>query len=231
MTHESINLKRIAAAFTQTTGEPSKQVVYASIRTTDLEIEYDILRMDDEQFLKFMKQALPIEPDYALEMRIAYNEELITSQLSKTYAALKLKFGESGACYDDWKGAFAYPFLILREDQPEFRYVMHLYHYRSSLNFRYYRIAPEIPSHEKSSHYLSPSIDFSKEQMAQVVSYLINWLTGYFSVCSHDFHENFCKKAHSEFILFGYKNGKFFDRSYDDEDLYEKAFDKITQSL
>ncbi len=212
-------------------GTTTKRVICASISTTELDIPYDIIRLDDDQLLKFMNYALPIEPDYDLKMMANARRDLISCRLSKTYAALKMYFGESSSHHHSWKGSFAYPFLILRNDQPDFRYVLIISHYRSGLTFAYYRISGELPAGEAQTQYIAPSQDFPRDEMSKILYYLLNWLTGYFSEREQSFRENFCKKSDSDLILFGYKDGQFFDRQYEDQALFAKEFRKIIQPL
>jgi len=200
--------------------EPPIQNVSIDVETDDN--QYTIIRLNDEQFHKLSQSRLSISDDYWHLMHLADQENLIYYSFPKMYVAMKLLFGESGEHYDDWKGSFSFPFLIsFQKNGLEYEYLMNVYNFRKSIEFRVMKL---IPASEKSfdrtvEH--KPFDEFPKTEINNVISYFVGYLTGAFEILSLRYDTPFFKVVESENIIFGYKEGCFFEEYYDEDEFYD----------
>ncbi len=63
--------------------------------------------------------------------------------LPKLYAALTFVTGEGDSCYDHYKGSYSFMFeLEIQKNHISSKYVYHIYHYRSYIEFSVNQIVP-----------------------------------------------------------------------------------------
>ena len=142
--------------------------------------------------------------------------------LPKLYAALKYLTGPSDDWYDDFKGSYSFMFMLnVQNNGTSDVYLYHLRHVRSYIDFSLYHRVPKTDP--RDPQYMHPADDklFSNQDITA------------FSYC-------FCKKmlqsleraqcqpnpfvrwSDSNFLLFGFADGKYFLDSYQDQAQYEK---------
>jgi len=199
-----------------------------SINIISEECAYKIIRLNDEQLYLLQRNSVPIFEDYGHLMRLSMDKDIIYSSFSKMYMALKSLFGESGRYYDDWKGSFSFPFLIhFQKGEEEFGYLMNIYNSRSSIQFK---MAKLIHADEKIERNVlhNPFEEFSREEITYCVDYLVGFLTGYFGEIRKLYDEFFFHVVESDLILFGYKDGQYFDKRYENRKEYHKAIQEFS---
>jgi len=207
---------------------------YIPVKNTSLDIEteenvYKVIRLNDEQFRLLCKNSISIFEDYGHIIFLSRDEDIVFSSFSKMYAALKMMFGESGKYYDDWKGSFSFPFLIhFHKGEEEYGYLMNLMNLRSSMEFNMAKLICADDDRFERGVLHDPFEEFSRKEITYFINYFVGFLTGYFEVVSDRYDEPFLKIVESNLILFGYKDGSFFDYEYEDEKEFKEAIQDLT---
>ncbi|MFN8576927.1 MAG: hypothetical protein U0354_08715 [Candidatus Sericytochromatia bacterium] len=191
------------------------------------EINYSFVRINDEQYINFAKNSISIEEDYVFMMYL-YRQDTIFSDFAKFYVTLKELTGESGNLYDEWKGAFSFPFLIsFSKNNKEYEYIMNVSNVRASIEFKFRKLIHENDPRPRI-YIESPFEDFPKDEINHFIAYLIGFSNGYFkSYVSKTWDKFFYKSIKSENTIFGYKDGKFFEKKYEKEANYNKKLKKL----
>lgn len=190
---------------------------------------YKLIRLDDEQYYILRKNSILITEDNDLLMYLSTEKDNIYSSLPKMYVVLKERFGESGLCYDDWKGAFSFPFLIhFQKGEEYFNYALNIYNFRSLIEFRISKLIDANDQNLRKDIYYEPFEEFSKKDIAIFISYIVGFCTGYFESSAERYNKFFFKTVRSNLIIFGYKDGNFFDNNYENEDEFCQAIEDLT---
>jgi hypothetical protein len=197
----------------------------------DIETEvmtYKIIRLNDEQFYLLRKNSLSLFENYGHIMSLSRDDSIIYSSFPKMYVTLKHIFGESGSYYDDYKGSFSFPFLIyFKKGEEEFGYAMNIYNVRSVIEFN---MAKLIHADDKTAIrgiFNHPFDEFPESEITYVINFLVGYLTGYFRMLVEGYNEFFFHSVQSNLIVYGYKDGKFFQNHYNSQ----KKFDNAIQEL
>ena len=201
-----------------------------SITIKTKENVYKLIRLNDEQFGLLYENRLAISADYGHLMSLDADKDVIYSSLSRMYVALKEIFGESGNYYDDWKCSFSFPFLIyFQKENEEFGYLMNIYNVRSSIEFNPAKLisAGDDTANRNALH--EPFAEFPREEMNYFINYFIGYLTGRFEWISKRYNEFFFLAVMSNNILFGYKDGHYFDTHYEDEQDFDAAIQELEE--
>ena len=206
---------------------------YTSVKNISINIKtkrriYKLIRLSDEQYYLLRKNSISIFEDYAHLMYLSTVDDIIYSSFSKMYITLKELFGESGKYYDDWKGSFSFPFLIyFQKGEEEFGYLMNLYNIRSSIEFNIAKLIHADEEQFKRDVLHSPFAEFPREEINYFINYFVGFLTGYFESIKDRYDEFFFKTAESNLILFGYKDGCYFDDQYENEEEFREAIQEL----
>jgi len=206
-----------------------------------------LYRLDEEQYRSLRLNSLPISSNAFVLLAIhqkyqATNEHLT---LPKFYFTLTRIAGESSRFYDDWKGTFCFPFLM-KIDKPESvldNYLLILADWRGNLEFRFRRLIGE------NEHYVGIERDvvrkpfedeFSKKEMDSFIVYFYSYLVGFFEGCSETIQKlvlphydlvkddyEFFKHIDSNSILYGYTDGEFWEKHYEEPDYYCQRRDEL----
>ena len=213
----------------------SKKKDYTPVKNASIDIEtkeriYKLIRLNDEQFYLLYKNSISISEDYKHLMYLSMDEDIIYSSFSKMYMALKELFGESGNHYDDWKGSFSFPFLIYFQKEEEFGYLINLYNIRSSIEFKIAKLIHADDERFERDVLHNPFEEFPREEINYFINYFVGFLTGYFKSVRDRYDEFFFKTVKSNLILFGYKDGCFFDNQYENEEEFHKAIQDLMRN-
>ena len=206
---------------------------YIPVKNISMDIEteeriYKLIRLNDDQFYLLYKNSISIFEDYTHLMSLSMDKDIIYSSFSKMYITLKDLFGESGKYYDDWKGCFSFPFLIhFQKDDEIFGYLMNVCNVRSSIEFKIAKLIHADDKQLKRDIIHKPFEDFPREEMSYLINYFIGFLTGYFEYIKNSYDEFFIKTVESNLILFGYKDGRYFDKQYESEGKFRRAIQKL----
>jgi len=208
---------------------------YKSIKNVSINVEteknvYKLIRLNDEQYYQLHKNSIAIFEDYGHMMSLYADKDIIYSSFSKMFTALKLLFGESGKYYDDWKGSFSFPFLILNKDKEEFAYLMNIYNIRSSIEFGIRKLIPVDDTLERDIIH-NPFEEFSKEEINYFINFFVGYLTGFFNVISKQYNKLFFQTIRSNLILFGYDGTEFFDYQYDEEEELKEDIEELEKKI
>lgn len=190
------------------------------------ETQFCIWRLTDEEYQQLRDNSLPIKEDSRFFLHLAlsehYNPERLT--LPKAFLTLEHLFGKTSHQFDDWKGTFSFPLLLeVRKDAGCFFYLWRIYDHRGSLYFPLYRVLENGANGYNVNAYRDPfELEFSREEINQFISYFYGYLIGVSKWIYRFSTRTFLKKIDSENIIYGYKDGEFFERQFDSEEEYEK---------
>ena len=189
---------------------------------------YNLIRLNDEQFYLLRKNSVTLFEDYGHLMSLSRDKDYIYSSFPKMYITLKDIFGESGSYYDDYKGSFSFPFLIsFQKGEKGYEYVMNIYNVRSAIEFNMAKLIHADDKTIERGILYRPFDEFQESEITYVTNFLIGYLTGYFRMIVKGYNEFFFHSVQSNLIVYGYKDGKFFQNHYDSQ----KKFDTAIQEL
>ncbi len=189
---------------------------------------YKLIRLNDEQFYLLHQNSISISEDYGQIMDLSMDNDLIYSSFSKMYVTLKELFGVSSKYYDDWKSSFSFPFLIyFQNGEEEFGYLMNLHNFRSNIEFRIAKLIPADDEKFERGIAYNPFEEFPRHEIHYLINYFTGFLSGYFKTIEKQYDEFFFKIAQSNHILFGYKEGQYFDSYYQNEEEFESAIQDL----
>ncbi len=202
------------------------------------EVIYQLYRLNEEQYSYFRLNSLPIKEDVflLLELERYFQQKNEDLTLSKIYVLLTLISGESSKWYDDWKGSFCFPFLIriIKKEQTLNNYLLIISDWRGNLEFRFKRLIGDNEIYEGIERDIirKPFEDeFSKLEIDNFIRYLYSYFVGYFSAIKKYPHENFFKHIDSNLILYGYTDGEFWEKHYEEYDYYHERLDELKNNL
>ncbi|MEI7696237.1 MAG: hypothetical protein WCI64_11420 [Chlorobium sp.] len=189
---------------------------------------YKLIRLTDQQFYLLRKNSLSLFENYGHIMSLSRNDSLIYSSFPKMYVTLKDIFGESGTYYDDYKGSFSFPFLIyFKKGEEEFGYAMNIYNVRSVIEFNMAKLIHADDKTATRGILNHPFDEFPESEITYFINFFVGVLSGYFKVTSKGYDKFFFHSVQSNLIVYGYKDGKFFQNHYNSE----KKFNKVIQEL
>ena len=207
---------------------PSGETKNISIDIWTEEQDYKLVRLIDKQYYMLRKNSIAILDDYEHLIIMSTNEELIFSSHAKMYASLRWWFGECGKCYDDWKGSFSYPFLIyIKNGEEEFEYLMNIFNTRSAIEFKLLKLVPSGDEKLNSMILYKPFDDFPREEINNLNQYFTAFFSGFFKSVSKKTCEPFFGTVDSNQIVFGCKDGKYFDDHYEDRNQFHEAIKEL----
>ncbi len=206
----------------QTINNYKKKEKYIPVKNSSIEIKtktnrYKIIRLRDEQYIELRRNSILIQQQYPHFMCMIRSEQLIYSSLSKMYTTLKDLFGESGKGYDDWKCSFSFPFLIKFQDKnSEFDYLMNVIDIKGGIEILFFKIVHEDDEkYQRKDMIYEPSEEFAQDEMIYFMNYFAGYLSGYHEMLQHKYNEPFFKTISGSGIVYGYKDGHFFDKIFE----------------
>ena len=136
-------------------------------------------------------------------------------------------YGESGQSYDDWKGAFSFVFKVTLVDalsvNGSAHYLLNAVNSREAVEFRFRKIlGKNDPGFQRGLVFAPFEDEFSRTQMDGVSAYLLGYAKGLWKSFPHHTPE-FIKKIESNFVLYGYADGQFFQNQFEDYKDYWEA--------
>ena len=187
---------------------------------------YRLCRMNDSQYYELWKNSIPIADDYGfyLDFYLYLSHEGKSLNLAQIYVTLKELCGESGQFFDDWKGSFSFPFFLeVSKAGHKFDYLLDIYDHRGSLYFGICKQLQPYDSYDFRLIHQPFSEEFSRQDINKFISYFYGYIQGYFEARQDTYKQFFFKRVDSNGILFGYKDGNFFEEHYDSSENYEQA--------
>lgn len=187
---------------------------------------YRLFRLDDSQYYELWKNSLAIADDYGFYLNLYFylRDKSSSLNLAQVYVALEKLCGSSGKFFDDWKGSFSFPFFLeVSKAGQKFDYLLDIYDHRGSLYFGIRKqLKPDDSYDARIIHQPFPE-EFSRQDINEFISYFYGYLQGYFATIKGSYEQFFCKRVDSNCILFGFKDGIFFEEHYEDYEDYEQA--------
>lgn len=192
------------------------------------EIHYRLLQVNDSEYRRLGKHSIVIEEDYGFYMAFErflaqYNTEKLNH--AQLYVALKQLCGESGELFDHWKSSYAFLFLLgVIKKQQTFTYLLNIHNLNEEFYFSLRKIIdPQDNRYDNKGIYKPFKNEWSREEINEFIGRFYYYLVGFFESIKGTYNEFFFKKVDCCGLLFGYKDGQFFENSYDSEEEFEKV--------
>ena len=213
-------------------------IVFREYKNKKTGFRAKIRRIDDELFLTLARNGLAISVDYFFWYHLLEDSksdgEVYLDNLSRFYAAFRQTYGESGKCYDHWKGTFNFAFEIqVVKGDSVIPYIMNILDLRGSVEFHCLKVLdPKQTEYDKSVIHQPLDDEFSRKQINDVSGYLYGFALGYWqTTIPIEGEPEFIKWVDSNLILYGYQDGQYFQKGFDDPDEYEVEKDRLKSLL
>jgi hypothetical protein len=198
---------------------------YFSLRLKETQFHFWRLTNGEENFLR--RNSVPMQIDSSTLWDLKYQERWDAQPftLARTFLILERLFGKSSNWIDDWKGTFSFP-LLLKVEKPNhsFFYMTEIYDNRGSLYFSLYRIIPTGVSDRSAYTYQEPiETEFSSSEIKAFIILVYGFLkdASYFVAQRHT--QPFLKYVKSEHVIYGYRDGRFFEEEIESESELEAS--------
>lgn len=192
------------------------------------DIEYQLWRLDDYEYTTLRKNSIPIKEDYMLYMQLysPYRRSEDKLSLAKSFVILTWLLGESSDYYDDWKGSFYFPLLlVIKKETGNLFYLLKIYDHRGLLNYSLYKISDnELKDHKSDILHEPFESEFSRHEINSFWSYFYGYLIGLSQTMKLFISPlPFMKRIDSNHIVYGYKDNQYFEEQYNSEEEYHTA--------
>lgn len=211
----------------------SKKKCIVPVQNVSLNVQtkkrmYKIIRMNDEQFCLLNKNRITLLDDSYPFMYSEKKKDDIYPSYAKMFATLKVLFGENSKYYFDHKGSFLFPFVIyFKNGEEEFGYEMDIYNFRSSIEFQFAKLISVDEVKNGIGVFQKPFEEFPQMEMDYIRNFMLGFLKGFFKTGMKQYDEFFYQTVRSNLIVFGFKDGCFFDNDYEDLEEFEKAVQEL----
>jgi hypothetical protein len=187
-----------------------------------------LTRLTDRSFDALWDRSIAIAEDGLFIMHLARQASAEGEDLNfaEIHFVLQRLYSRSGRTFDDWKGSFSFPFSleIIRHDR-SLPYTLEVRNRRTSLEFAIRRIVSDPAEADHAIHQPIPA-EFSREEINYFIAYFYGYLGGYLEallerkprICP------FIRRIESNLILYGYRDGAFFEDYYDDPDAFNADY-------
>lgn len=192
------------------------------------ELQFDLWRIAEDEFSLFRSSSLPIKEDTQFFLHLALRETFSKEhlELPKVFLALEKLFGKTSNLYDEWKGSFSFPLLlVLQRNQGKFFYLVRFFDHRGSFKFTLYRLLENGVDDYDINIFRSPfELEFSREEINKFFVFICGYLEGYSeSVFKRNTPKVFLKKISSNLILYGCRDGELFEEHFESSEEYQQA--------
>ena len=188
-------------------------------------------RIDDEARVKLYKDSLPIQPDYDFydDFDRWLKAKRMDLSFAQMYVTLKSLSGESSRNFYPFKSSFSFPFLLYIQKQGRsYLYLLDIYNYRDHFCFRINKCAePGRFTYDKSRTYAPFEHEFSRDEINGFICRVYFRLKSEFRKIEKEYDQFFFKGVRSEAMLFGYREGEFFELHFEDGKGYQEAYELL----
>ncbi|UIE38884.1 hypothetical protein [Leptodesmis sichuanensis] len=189
--------------------------------------KFHFWRLSEDEFRQLRSRSVPIRTDGMFLLQIMLSERNNPNRLTLPKALLILErlFGKSSDWIDDWKGSFSFPLLMkIQKPDSAFFYLLRIEDHRGSLEYRLYRVLEDGTAGVDAYMFQSPvESEFSNQEINEFISLVHGFLTdAIYFFCKQQF-EPFFKRIDSNHILYGYRDGAFFEEEIDSPEDYQAA--------
>lgn len=183
---------------------------------------YQLWRLTTEEYTRLRENSFPIRENFKFYLDLYLDEQRHGKfNLAKIYVTLEYLFGPSDNYFDSWKGSFNFPLLL--KVKRKFFYLLNLYDHRGTLLFQLYKIVEARDDCNIDIVRDPDETEFSEGEIYYFCNYFYGCLEGGFKVLKHLPRQPFLKQIRSNFIVYGYENGRFFEEAYSSEEAYSEA--------
>lgn len=198
------------------------------------DVNYQLWRLDDEEYRKLSQKRLYIEDDESFHEQINYsrNQQKNILNLAKLFVTLEYLFGKSSNLFDHDKGSCYFPILLVLNKEASRRfYLLTIFDSKGFVNFRLYKILDNSIKKEDDEQNIYSS--FKKEPLSPEISHFLHFLYGYlvasFEVLKYSIDiPPFLKAIDAIWMTYGYQDNKYFEEDYDTEKDYQAAIDSFS---
>lgn len=196
---------------------------YADARHQDY--RFRLWRLYDDEFVPLRHRSQALWED---AFEFALMQQSSELGLAELFVGLSDLMGESGRYFDNYKGSFSFPLLLILE-QGERRglYVLNLHDWRGTLELEPSRILLG----EARRQVARPGIVvvdplFGNHPMSWLQGYLLGRVEGHFENTCQDYCTPFYQVVESNWIVYGYRAGRgFFSRRFEDSESFREMLD------
>jgi len=192
---------------------------------------YKMIRLNSDQYAEFAQHSLAIFQDYSfyLDLHRAAEKTKENLNLAQIYASLRRLTGECSLMYDNWKGSFSFPFLLnITADSGNFHYLLNIYDTKGSLEFEMAKIIMSDQTEQEIEKLHTPfEQEWPRKEINNFIGMFYFFLVGYFSQIKQLVTQPFVMKVPVSMILYGYKDGIFFQHEYDSPEEFDQACNEI----
>jgi hypothetical protein len=217
-------------------------------------IKYELWAIDDTEHTKLWRDNcihISYTSKFCSQLVISqYRKEGEYLNLAELFTVLEWLFGESSISYDFMKGSFCFHILlVIHRENGTFFYILDIFDTRGYMHLDLYKVVEDTAIHEYDNDQPYPhlNVEFSQEEIDYFFHYFYGFLLGYFQAAKRVMllevrleekagfcgtvisRKNFLRTVISELILYGYRNGEYFEEEYKTEKIYReqiKLFEK-----
>jgi hypothetical protein len=189
------------------------------------EVKYQIWRLHDEEKTTLRRSSIKINNDSSLFTQFnLWQDKGNSFNLARRYLILEHLFGESSS-FDSEKCSFYFPLLLsIEKESRPFFYLLNIYDLCGITQHSFYKIMENGVENYCILPACEPiETEFSQEEINYFISYFEGYLIGRFQSAGITPDKPFLKEIGSDFILYGYKDGEYFEQDYKSEEEYFKA--------
>jgi hypothetical protein len=196
--------------------------------------EFRLFRLSDQEFQSLSQHALPIVQNFdllgQLPLRCSPKGDFLT--LGHARVGLERRFGSSSTWYDSYRGSFAFPLLLTFEGKKRKNYLLRCHDYRSILYFPLYRIVSGDPSPAERARYHPPDhAEFPRAEMDDLVATVYGELLTFVDALNVNLVAPFFHAVQSDSLLYGYENGRFFEKTYHTYEEFRKERERLEEHV
>ena len=176
--------------------------------------------IDSKTYHEYFQNSIPINEDgiFPILLINSIKKEHPEIIYPHYYMALKSLFGESSRLYDDYKSSFGYLFSLKVSDS---LYTLNLSDTKGVFTFYLKKILTTQDEFEKYGDmrkiYQEPFDEFSDNDIKEFMARFIGFMVGYIEATKDTYNEEFIRYLDYCFLVYGYKDGAFFEKEYDDK--------------
>ena len=198
------------------------------------EQQFCLWRLTDEEYKQLRSNSLPIKEDglFLIQLMLFERHRLDRLTLPKAFVTLEHLFGSTSDLFDDWKGSFSFPLLlVVQKPAGQFFYLLQTYDLRGSLQFSLYRVLENGTAEYDINRIQEPfELEFSREEINEFISYFYGYLIGAAEIACMLLRQPFMNRIDSNHILYGYRNEVFFEEQIDSEEDYKAAIQAFEET-
>jgi hypothetical protein len=194
-----------------------------------------LVPLDVTEFYSLLRQSIAIEDDHGFQLRFYFLMRDSGNRLNfaEVYTALRQLAGESRRSFDDWKGAFSFPFtLSFSRHGQEVTYLFEVNISRDSLYFPLRKVVAKDDERLKTHYYYQPiPEEFSQDEINRFMVFFYGFMKGTLRSLDRASIPPFVRSVPASRIIFGFHTGAYFEEQYKSEDEYLAGLNRHRQQV